>query len=86
MAVSIHLATFGLYQVKSDGTIFQRGKDNVTIGEACNLNTQERVTQNNNKPNTTGYPTLEEYLNREAADGYQVKIINQSYVVTEKVT
>lgn len=44
--------------------------------------TEHRVIEDPNLPNSTGYPTVEEYLNRESGDGLRPVQVDQTMVIT----
>lgn len=86
MAVSTHYVELGLFHIKPDGTAYQRGNANMTIKESLNFETQHRVVEDADIPSSIGNPTIKAYLEAEAAEGYRVAIVNQSMVITEKIT
>lgn len=79
---TVHVANLGLVKIKPDGTPYHRGSSTRNISECLNFSEEHRIFPNNSNPNTEGYPTLEDYLNLEAADGYIPQIVNQSMVIT----
>lgn len=86
MAVETHYAELGLVQVSPNGRVYQRSQGNLTIAETLVFNTEHRILVDANLPNTSTNPTIKAYLELEAADGYQLKTVNQSFIVTEKIT
>jgi hypothetical protein len=80
------MVSLGLFHVDAVGNVYQRGTDGKTIKEVLVFQTETRVVENADLPNTAGYPTVKEYLEREAGDDFQLKEVNQSFVVTEKLT
>lgn len=88
MAVESRLATFGLFQVDTiSGRVYQRGAgNNLSIKEVLRFQTEHRIVEDATLSNTSGNPNLKTYLELEAADGFQLKEVNQSFVVTEKIT
>lgn len=85
--MAIHVATFVLVHVDSiTGEIFTKDGStmkkftsenlNKPIERARNFSTEARV-------NTTGYPTLEDYLEAEAGAGFKFKHLDQTYIITE---
>lgn len=88
MAVETHFAELGLFHVNpASGRVYQRGTGgDLTIKESLVFETQQRVVEKASNDHTSGNPTLEEYLQLEAEDDFQLKEVNQSFVVTEKIT
>lgn len=88
MAVESHMATFGLFNVDTvSGRVYQRGAGgNLSIKEVLRFQTEHRIVEDAALPNTGGNPDLKTYLELEAGDGFQLKEVNQSFVVTERIT
>ena len=90
MAVSIRVARLALVQVKPDGTVFRKNDKSTKNRDLLNFSTEERVLDNtlgfSAAPNSTGHPTLEEYLEREAADDHAIAYIDQNKIITQEIT
>jgi hypothetical protein len=87
MAVETHVAELGLFQVNPiSGRVYQRGSDNLTIKEALTFNTEHRLVSNSNNSHTADNPSIETYLDREAADDFVPVSVTQSMVITTKTT
>ncbi len=54
----------------------------MTIGEAILSTSRIRVLPDPNLPNSTGYPTVAAYLALEENDGYELRHLDQTYVIT----
>jgi hypothetical protein len=80
MAIPIHVARIGLMPVNSVGTVVN--KNTATIGEMTQCSSEERVIVDLLLPNTTANPTPKTYLELEAADGYVVYHLDQTYIIT----
>lgn len=78
--MQVHVATFREIQITSTGDV--KARNTMTIGEAATATTSIRVDVESDNANTNGYPTLKEYLEREAADGYKLQHMDQSYIIT----
>jgi hypothetical protein len=50
--MAIHFASFGLYQVSPNGSIYQHSNTNRSIKDYLNFRTEHRVIPDN----TSGYP------------------------------
>lgn len=86
MAVESHMVSLGLFHVDALGNAYQRGRDGKTIKEVLVFQTEQRVVEDPALPNTADNPTVKAYLEAEAGDDFQLKEINQSFIVTEKIT
>lgn len=88
MAVEIRVARLGLVQVKPDGTVTR--KSDATLKDMLRFETQERVLDNTTgdsaAPNSGNHPTIEEYLELEAADEFTLAYLDQNKIITQKVT
>lgn len=78
MAVDIHTRTLIMVPVV-DATGEVLDKNRATIAQMQRATSQQRVDD-------TSYPTVEEYLNLEAAAGYQFAHLDQTYIITQKIT
>lgn len=82
MAVGIHVARVGIFNVDTQGNILKKDDPSVTIKQMLTANTDHLVIEDAAISNTTGYPNVEEYLALEAADSYVVSYMDQSMIVT----
>jgi hypothetical protein len=79
---TINTATLILVPVDAIGNVVN--KNTATIGQMATTSSEIRVNPDTDLPNTIGYPTIAEYLNREAADGMLLAHLDQTYVITQK--
>ena len=87
MAVETHFASLGLVHVDATGRTYQRGTSkDLTVAETLDFSTEHRILVDASNSNTDGNPTIETYLSREASDDFQLKEVNQSFIITEKLT
>lgn len=88
MAVEIRVARLGLVQVKPDGTVIR--KSDATLKDMLRFETQERILDNTTgdsaAPNSGNFPTIEEYLELEAANEFTLAYLDQNKIITQKVT
>lgn len=56
----------------------------VAIKGASSFNLERRLIENPDIPNTTGNPDIISYAELEVADGFEVKYVGESLVVTQK--
>ncbi len=79
MAIGIHVATLGMVKVNDLGAPLPDGP---SIAEVMASSSEIRVLYDATIPNTSGNPTIQAYLEAEAADDYVVRVLNQSFIVT----
>jgi len=84
MAVEIHTAYVGLVQVAPDGTIID--KNQATIAQMQTASSGFRVLEDATLANTANNPTIRDYLNLEAANDFQLVHLDQTFIITQKVT
>lgn len=78
--MAIHVANIGLTQVTPSGTVKSRA--NMTIKEAITASTEHRIIPNPSIPNTSGSPTIADYIVLEEAAGFGLAHIDQYFVIT----
>jgi hypothetical protein len=78
----LHVATISLLPVSSVGTILD--KDKASSKAMMTASSELRIIEDIAIPNTTGNPTIREYLELEAASSFTLKYIGQTFVVTEE--
>jgi hypothetical protein len=88
MPVEIHVARHGLlHKSRTSGKIFSSSHaPGVTIKDALKSDIDDRMIDEGDIPNAAGNPTVKEYLNLEAGSGFQFQHLDQTYVITQKVT
>ena len=92
MAVEIHVASMALCKVTSDGKVYTSDSDwtmdrqKLTIQQRLDFVDEFRVLYDGTVPNTAGNPDIKTYLEAEAASGFQFGAINQSMIITQKIT
>ena len=78
--MAIHVARTGIVTVNAAGTV--KPKTQMTIGEVGTSSSEFRVLVDTSIANTAGYPTVGDYLVAEAAAGYNLIHLDQTYVIT----
>lgn len=80
-AISCRIAKIVQVQINPLGVVIH--KNSATIAEMLTGSTELRVFEDTaNAPNSTGYPTIENYIKAEANDGFKVSVINQTWIIT----
>ena len=77
---STHVAELTIVPIDPVGNVVDKNK--VSIARMMTASSEIRVLPDAALANTTDYPTVKDYLNREAADGYVLAHLDQTYVIT----
>lgn len=75
-----HVVRMSLVQVLATGAI--KTDNAMSIGEKITANTEVRVRPKSTVPNSADYPTIEDYIEAEGADGFVLVHLDQTYIVT----
>jgi len=78
--MAVHVAVIAIQNVSPAGIV--KRKTEMTIGEVARSNSEARVMEDAAIPNTTGSPTIQAYLELEEAEGYTLRHMDQTYIVT----
>ena len=81
---SIHVARVGLFTVDSNGNRLDKSRGQFSIAEALHSSMDHLLIPDATIPNSAGYPTIKDYLNAEALDGYEFRHLDQTFVITYK--
>ena len=91
MAVAINVAVLKLVNINALGQIVDKDDKNTTLLDIAKAPTKDfRVIPNDTtsaqSPNAVGFPTIEAYLEAEAASGFALAHMDQSRIVTQMIT
>jgi hypothetical protein len=75
-----HYAEVAHLKIARDGTVLNQSQG--TIKEHLTRGLEHRILRDPDNPNTNDFPTINEYLAREAADGFVVVQVAQTFIVT----
>ena len=85
MAVNVHIAHVGFYKVSSDtGAVLTKDDPTETIKQHLRFSQQHRVIADSTIPNTANYPTVDAYIELEAASDFVVQYMDQYTIITYK--
>jgi hypothetical protein len=82
MAIGIHVARVGIFNVDSSGNRIDKNDASTTISQLRDTRQEALVIVDSNIPNTAGYPTIKRYLELEASINYKVQYMDMSFIVT----
>lgn len=80
MALLVHVANIVMKPVSAAGVVLN--KNDMSVGERLTASEEPRILEDGDNANTTGYPTIKAYLQREATQNYVLHHIDQTYVIT----
>ena len=86
MAIGIHVAIIGLVNVEFDNSTVVYSKSTATLGQVKRSAQEPRILEDPDLPNTSGNPTIKQYLELEAAGDYVLRHIDQTYIITYEVS
>lgn len=95
--VEVHVAIVGLVNrnpvtgkiYNRTGAVHNVGTDienNLSIKEALDMVTEHRILPDDDLPSSTNVPTIKEYLIAEATLDFRLVHMDQTFIITEKVT
>jgi len=76
-----HVVNVGLVHVGPQGSVIQKSE---SIKAQLNFSTEHRVIPKSTVPNSADYPTVEAYIEAEAADDFILRHLGQYMIVTIK--
>ena len=82
MAIGIHIANIGIFNIDASGIILKKDDSSVTIKQQLTASMEHLIIEDASIPNSSGYPTVKQYLEDEAADDYVLSHIDQNKVIT----
>lgn len=80
--VNIHIVRTGIVNVDAMGNVLRKDDPSITIKQQIATESQHRVLEDANIPNSVGYPTVKRYLELEADDYYVLRHIDQTTIIT----
>jgi hypothetical protein len=78
--MTTHYVNVGFVTIGPDGAPITKQSP---IAVICRSNTEQRVLPQADVPNSSNYPTIDQYLSAEAAAGYAVVQVGQTFIVTQ---
>lgn len=81
--MEIHYVAIGLMRKDlRTGEVYSASNNNRTIGNCLQFETLPLILKDSDYPNTSDYPDIKTYLEREAADGFQPVQLANNFVIT----
>jgi len=82
MAIGIHVARVGVFSIDASGIILKKDDSSVTIKQQLNASMEHLVIEDASIPNSSGYPTIKQYLEDEASSDYVLEYMDQHTIIT----
>lgn len=82
MAIGIHVVRVGLFTVDSNGQRIDKTSNNLPINTMKNTSMDSLVIPDAAIPSSAGYPKIKTYLELEAASGYKLQHMDQTFIIT----
>lgn len=80
--MTVHVVYLTLKNIKSDGTVVNKNDSATTIKDVAQTETKLLVIPDTDYASSAGWPDLKTYLTREAALGFEAKIVTPNIVIT----
>jgi len=82
MAIGVHFVRLGLFTVDINGARIDKSGLGASTNTMKSTSMEFLVIPDASVPNSSGYPTMKEYIKQEADDNYVVSHIDQSIIIT----
>ena len=82
MAIQVHIARVGVFNVDLMGTVVKKDDPAVTLKQQMQTQMDHRVIEDLVITNSSGNPSVKNYIEAEAADDYVVHHIDQTTIIT----
>jgi len=82
MAIGVHFVRLGLFTVDINGARIDKSGLGASINTMKSTSMEFLVIPDATVPNSSGYPTMKEYIKLEADDNFVVSHIDQSIIIT----
>lgn len=85
MALQVHVAYTNVGSFDRSGNLINKQDPNTSlISTIRNYETKHYVVTDSNIPNTATNPDIKRYIELEANDGFEVKILTQTMIISYK--
>lgn len=80
--IGVHVVRVGLFTVDQNGHRINKNSPDTTINQLKRTSQDMLVIPDSTISTSSGYPTIKAYLEAEALEGYILKHMDQSYIIT----
>lgn len=82
MAFQVHVARVAVLNVDMAGNVVKKDDPSVSLKQQLQTQIDHRVLEDSAIANTTGNPSVKDYLEAEAGDDYVLQHIDQTTIIT----
>lgn len=82
MAFLVHIARVGVFNIDNLGNLVRKDDPTVTLRQQLQTHMDHRVIPDATIANSTNYPSIQDYIEAEAASNYVVQHIDQTTIIT----
>ncbi len=86
MAIGVHFVRLGLFTVDINGARIDKSGSGASINTMKSTSMEFLVIPDASVPNSSGYPTMKNYILMEANNNFVVSHIDQSIIITYNQT
>lgn len=79
---AVHVVRVAPFTVDNYNNRIDKNDPTVQINVYKNTHLEHLIIPDSQIPNSAGYPTIKEYLELEATSGYELRHLDQSFVIT----
>jgi hypothetical protein len=82
MAINVHVARVAALNVDNTGNVVKKDDPNVSLRQQLQTRLDHRVLEDAAIANSSGNPSVKDYIEAEAADDYVVHHMDQTTIIT----
>lgn len=82
MAINVHVARVAALNVDTTGNVVKKDDPDVSLRQQLQTRIDHRVLEDVAISNSTGNPSVKDYIEAEAGDDYVVHYMDQTMIVT----
>lgn len=86
MAIGVHFVRLGLFTVDINGARIDKSGSGASINTMKSTSMEFLVIPDASVPNSSGYPTMKNFIQLEANNNFVVNYIDQSIIITYNQT
>lgn len=80
--MAVHVARLGVFTTNYNGVRIDKNDPNTKIGDMLNTKLEMLVIPDSSIPNTANYPSIKTYLELEDGDNFELRHLDQSFIIT----
>ncbi len=80
--MAVHVARLGFFTTTQNNVRIDKNDPSTKISDMLNTKMEALVIPDAAIPNTANYPTIKTYLELEDSDNFELKHLDQSFIIT----